>query len=70
MVSKRATKKFGGLVYYLAEREMSQTAATMEAKRLRKDGYLARVVQLPGRGLSVAGKFAVYFRKSLYPSKK
>lgn len=63
MVSTRATKLFGGVPYYLVEREVSKTAAKMEAKRLRKAGYLARVTWVPGSGLSVVGKYAVWSRK-------
>lgn len=71
MVSTRGTKKFGGEVYYLAEREVSRTAAIMEAKRLRKAGYLARITVTSGKtlnatgklALKVIGKYAVWSRK-------
>jgi len=63
MVSKRGTRRFGGEVFYLVERELTKTAAKMEARRLRKAGNLARITQESTRGLRVVGRFAVFARK-------
>lgn len=60
----RGTKKFGGVPFYLIESELTKTAAQMEAKRQRKAGYKARVVQRPASVRAVKGHaFAVYARK-------
>lgn len=59
----RGTRKFDGLTYYLVERELTKTAAQMEAKRLRKGGKLARITQLRGTKIVKAlGRFAVWAR--------
>lgn len=63
MVTKRGTKRFGGEVFYLVERELTKTAAQVEAKRIRKTGMKARITRQSGKGLSVVGKFAVWARK-------
>jgi len=59
MVSLRGTKKFSGVVYYLTERETSKTAAKMEAKRLRKAGYWARITLASSKGLNATGRMAL-----------
>ena len=60
----RGTKKFKGLVFYLVESEMTKTAAKAEAKRQRKNGYLARITKQPASVRAVKSlKYAVWTRK-------
>ncbi len=62
MATKRGTKKFGGETYYLVERELTRTAARMEASRLRKRGKYARITRQSGKELAVVGRFVVWAR--------
>lgn len=62
--SLRGTRKIDGQTFYLAERELTKTAAKAEATRFRKAGSSARILKMPARGnLKSLGQYTVWTRK-------
>ena len=63
-MATKGTRKFNGITYYLVEREVTKTAAKLEASRLRKSGQLARITQHPVRvQTALIGRYSVWSRK-------
>jgi len=59
----RGTKKIDGATFYLVEREVTKTAAKMEAAKLRRLGKRSRVTRQRSSGLGLMGKYSVWSTK-------